>query len=102
MTQVTRRELMPGVWLRAIHTDKFKSSYLGLTMMAPLEWETAAANALIPAVLRRGTAAHPDLEALSAALDEQGGQIRIVYDIELDHALAGRNTFDIQIRQARR
>ena len=36
MTQVTRRELMPGVWLRAIHTDKFKSSYLGLTMMAPL------------------------------------------------------------------
>ena len=68
MTQVTRRELMPGVWLRAIHTDKFKSSYLGLTMMAPLEWETAAANALIPAVLRRGTAAHPDLEALSAAL----------------------------------
>ena len=39
---------------------------------------------------------------LSAALDEQGGQIRIVYDIELDHSLAGRNTFDIQIRQARR
>ena len=39
---------------------------------------------------------------LSAALDEQVGQIRIVYDIELDHALAGRNTFDIQIRQARR
>ena len=73
MTQVTRRELMPGVWLRAIHTDKFKSSYLGLTMMAPLEWETAAANALIPAVLRRGTAAHPDLEALSAALDELYG-----------------------------
>ena len=67
MTQVTRRELIPGVWLRAIHTDKFKSSYLGLTMLTPLERETAAANALIPAVLRRGTASHPDLEALSAA-----------------------------------
>ena len=39
MTQVTRRELMPGVWLRAIHTDKFKSSYLGLTMLTPLERE---------------------------------------------------------------
>ena len=39
---------------------------------------------------------------LSAALDERGGRIRIVYDIELDLALAGRNTFDIQIRQARR
>ena len=79
MTQVTRRELMPGVWLRAIHTDIFKSSYLGLTMLTPLERETAAANALIPAVLRRGTAAHPDLEALSAALDElYGGAIEPV------------------------
>ena len=79
MTQVTRRELRPGVWLRAIHTDKFKSSYLGLTMLTPLERETAAANALIPAVLRRGTAAHPDLEALSAALDElYGGAIEPV------------------------
>ena len=39
---------------------------------------------------------------LSAALAGEGGQIRIVYDIEVDHALAGRNTFDIQIRQARR
>ena len=79
MTQVTRRELMPGVWLRAIHTDKFKSSYLGLTMLTPLERETAAANALIPAVLRRGTASHPDLEALSAALDElYGGAIEPV------------------------
>ena len=79
MTQVTRRELIPGVWLRAIHTDKFKSSYLGLTMLTPLERETAAANALIPAVLRRGTASHPDLEALSAALDElYGGAIEPV------------------------
>jgi predicted Zn-dependent peptidase len=70
---------MPGVWLRAIHTDKFKSSYLGLTMLTPLERETAAANALIPAVLRRGTASHPDLEALSAALDElYGGAIEPV------------------------
>ena len=60
-------------------TDKFKSSYLGLTMLTPLERETAAANALIPAVLRRGTAAHPDLEALSAALDElYGGAIEPV------------------------
>ena len=48
-------------------------------MLTPLERETAAANALIPAVLRRGTAAHPDLEALSAALDElYGGAIEPV------------------------
>ena len=76
MSQIIRRELFPGVWLRAIHTNKFKSAYLSVTLLAPLEPETAAANALIPAVLRRGTAAHPDMESLSAALDElYGGAI---------------------------
>ena len=76
MTEVIRRELFPGVWLRAVHTNKFKSAYLSLTLLAPLSSETAAANALIPAVLRRGTAVHPDMESLSAALDElYGGAI---------------------------
>ena len=76
MSQVTRRELFPGVWLRAVHTSKFKSSYLSLTLLTPLDRETAGANALIPQVLRRGTAVHPDMEALSAALDElYGGAI---------------------------
>ena len=73
MSQITRRELFPGVWLRAIHTEKFKSAYLSLTLMAPLERETAAENALVPYVLRRGTAVHPDMERLSAALDELYG-----------------------------
>ena len=73
MSEVFRRELFPGVWLRTVHTDKFKSSYLSLTLMAPLDPETASANALVPHVLRRGTARHPDLESLSAALDELYG-----------------------------
>ena len=76
MSQVTRRELFPGVWLRAVQTDKFKSAYLSVPMLAPLDKATAGANALIPAVLRRGTAVHPDMESLSAALDElYGGAI---------------------------
>ena len=76
MSQVTRRELFPGVWLRAVHTNKFKSSYLSITLLAPLDRRTAGANALIPEVLRRGSAIHPDLESLSAALDElYGGAI---------------------------
>ena len=76
MSQVIRRELFPGVWLRAVHTNKFKSSYLSVTLLAPLDKKTAGANALIPSVLRRGTAVHPDMESLSAALDElYGGAI---------------------------
>ena len=76
MAQIIRTELFPGVWLRGVHTDKFKSSYLSVTLLAPLDPETASANALVPSVLRRGTAVHPDMESLSAALDElYGGAI---------------------------
>lgn len=79
MSEVTRRELMHGVWLRSIHTGKFKSAYLSVTLLTPLEAETASENALIPTVLRQGTADHPDLESLSAALDElYGGAIEPV------------------------
>ena len=79
MSNVIRREIFPGVWLRTVHTNKFKSAYLSLTVLAPLEEETAGANALIPAVLRRGTAIHPDMESLSAALDDlYGGAIEPV------------------------
>ena len=79
MSETIRRELFPGVWLRSIHTNKFKSSYLSVTLLAPLEKDNASANALVPYVLRRGTAAHPDMESLSAALDElYGGAIEPV------------------------
>lgn len=76
MSQMTHRELFPGVWLRTVHTNKFKSAYLSVTMLTPLDQAAVGANAMIPAVLRRGTAVHPDMESLSAALDElYGGAI---------------------------
>ena len=79
MTQVTRQELWPGVWLRTIHTHKFKSSYMSVTLLTELKQETASEYALIPYVLRRGTKNHPNLEAISAALDElYGGAIEPV------------------------
>ena len=76
MYQETRTELMPGVYFRAIHTTKFKSAYLSVTFLSPLKKETAALNALVPYVLRRGTRNHPDMESISAELDNlYGGAI---------------------------
>lgn len=76
MSDMIRQELFPGVWLRSIHTDKFKSAYLSVTLMTQLDADTAGINALVPHVLRRGTTVHPDMETLSAALDElYGGAI---------------------------
>lgn len=79
MAELTRSELFPGVHLTAVHTEKFKSCVLGASFLVPLDRTTAACNALLPSVLRRGAEAHPDMESLSAALDElYGGSIEPV------------------------
>jgi len=73
---ITRRELQPGVWLTSVHTQKFKSSYLSMALLSPLEREYASANAILPRLLHRGSQRHPDLQSISAALDElYGGSI---------------------------
>jgi len=70
---VIQKELMPGVTLTAVRTDKFKSSCLSLTVYAAMDKDDITANALLPFVLRRGTVKHPDAQALSAALDDLYG-----------------------------
>ncbi|NLF35415.1 MAG: insulinase family protein [Clostridiales bacterium] len=76
MVQATHRELLPGVQLTAVHTNKFKTCVIGVHLLAPLDEATASLNALLPQVLRRGTRRHPDMESLSAALDElYGGSV---------------------------
>ena len=71
--EVLQKELSPGVTLTALRTGKFKSSCLSITLLAPMEEKTLTANALLPSVLRRGTRQHPDLQSMSAALDELCG-----------------------------
>ena len=56
-----RSEIMPGVWLTALRTDKFKTACLSVNLLTQLCRENASQNALIPFVLRRGTAKHPDM-----------------------------------------
>ena len=79
MLPITERTIAPGVTLRAVQTQKFKTATLAATFLEPLQAETASLNALLPKVLRRGTQAHPDMETLSAALDDlYGGSIEPV------------------------
>lgn len=78
MQEFSRTQLRPGVFLTCIQTKKFKSSYWALRLVTPLQRETAAMNALLPRVLRRGTARCPDQQQLAAALDElYGGVIEV-------------------------
>ena len=73
MLPITERMIAPGVTLRVVQTPKFKTSMLGFTFLEPLTRENASLNALLPYVLRRGTQRCPDMEAMSAALDDLYG-----------------------------
>lgn len=71
--EYSRSELMPGVFLSHLRSDKFKTACLSVNLLTQLSRETAAMNALIPSVLRRGTQRYPDMEQLSRRLDELYG-----------------------------
>jgi hypothetical protein len=73
MAAVKQKEILPGVQLTWVQTNQFKTCMLGLTLLAPMDAGSASVNALIPMVLRRGTQKHPDMQAISAALDELYG-----------------------------
>ena len=60
---------MDGVYFTYLQERKFKTNVLSAQMVVPLDRRTAAGNALLPAVLRRGTARLADMQAISAALD---------------------------------
>ena len=70
---ITRENLLPGVYLTHIGTDKFKIASLSISFLAQLRRETAPGNALIPNVLCRGSTHYDDMEKLSRRCDELYG-----------------------------
>ena len=73
--EYSRTEIRPGVWLTHLREDKFKTACFSVSLLSQLNRETASMNALIPFVLRRGTASFPDMEALSARMEELYGTV---------------------------
>ena len=71
--EYSRSELMPGVFLSHLRSEKFKTACMSVSLLTQLKRETAAMNALLPSVLRRGTTRYPDMEQLSRRLDELYG-----------------------------
>ena len=69
----TRIKIADGVYLTYLPTRKFKTGLLSAQFMTPLEQGTVAVNALLPAILRRGTVRFPDMKSLSAELDRLYG-----------------------------
>ncbi len=71
MTQ--QKEILPGVTLRCFRDSRFMQGCLSFQLVREMKKEEAALNALIPAVLLRGTRQHPDLRSITQHLDELYG-----------------------------
>ena len=66
-------ELFPGVTLRCYPDTRFKQGCMSIQFLQPMKRETAAVNALIPAVLLRGCKDSPDLRSITLRLDDLYG-----------------------------
>lgn len=60
-----RIRIADGVNLNVIFSDKFKTNLLSVNFMTPLRRETAALNALLPMVLRRGSRKYPNMAKIN-------------------------------------
>ena len=78
-----RKQLMDNVYLTCVAADKFKTDFLSAQFIVPMEEETAGLNALLPAVLQRGTRRYPDMQQMSAALD-------MLYGANIEHSVRKR------------
>lgn len=65
--------LAPGVTLRCFRDHRFKQGRLSVQFVRPMCLEEASMNALLPAVLLRGTEKHPDLRSITQYLDDLYG-----------------------------
>ena len=66
-------KLFPGVTLRYFADSRFKQGCLSFQLVRPMASAEAAMNALLPAVLLRGTEKYPDLQAITRHLDDLYG-----------------------------
>ena len=71
MLQITT--ISPGVTLRYVRDTRFKQGCFSFQLVRPMRKAEAAKNALLPAVLLRGTRKCPDLRAVTQRLDELYG-----------------------------
>lgn len=66
-------ELKKGVKLHTIHTNKFKTNLISVFLTIKLTRENVTKNALISAILRRGSKTMPSQEEISKQMEEMYG-----------------------------
>ena len=67
------QELKKGIKLHTINTDKFKTNLIAVFLTTKLDRKTVTSNALISAILRRGSKTMPTQEEISMQMEEMYG-----------------------------
>lgn len=80
-------QLTPGVLLRYCPDSRFKKGAISIQLLRPMCEGENAPNALLPAVLLRGTEHYPDLQTITQRLDDLygasiGTMVRRIGDIQ--------------------
>lgn len=88
MENITRTTLCKGVNFTSIKDSRFKQNFISVNFMLPLQKNTAARNALLPMVLRRGCTEYPDMTAINRKLKE-------LYGAHLDGGVIKRGEIQI-------
>jgi len=68
-----REQIAPGVWFTSITDPKFKLNRISVNLAMPLQHETAAENAIVPYLLRKGCRMYPDIASLNSRTAELYG-----------------------------
>ncbi len=66
--KLERTQLTEGVFFSAVTDSKFKHNRISISFITPLKKETAADNAVVPFLLRRGSKSCPDYTELERKL----------------------------------
>ena len=68
-----KQEIKKGITVHSIETDKFKTNLIAIFLTTPLTREYVTFNAVLSAILRRGSKTMPTQEEISKTLEEMYG-----------------------------
>ena len=72
MNQI-KKDIKDGITIHKINTNKFKTNLFAIFLAVPLRREDVTKNALITAILRRGSKNNPTQDIISKRLEEMYG-----------------------------
>lgn len=71
--EAERKKIGEGLHISSTYTEKFKSNYLGVYIIRPLDREEVTLNSLLPMVLNRGTKSYPSTLQMERRLENLFG-----------------------------